>query len=283
MTAADSSTHDPTSKGWPANVGLFTQMSGSHETRSSARPFVISAYRADVEGVLRPDMPDVGWCATENSECCRLSVDHRRPRTTGPRYPLTVLRCATHKRAFTVYPPGYAPYARTPMTVLAPDGGHLQGRSKSGAERFRGTLFDAALDAANGIAWSRESSDSPQHRWWGTQLRHLALAMRLLGIAVNAKKTQEQIAQTLAIDLLTLHEQEAKLRIRDGYRQQGEAVRRVLAGIITALQFLPERLFECGYIVAHWGPCHRWLPEPHALRRQPFRAVPGIQRVVRPP
>jgi hypothetical protein len=258
-------------------------MSGSHDKQSGARPFVIAAYHPDDQGALHPDLPDVGWCAGGSGERCRLWHDHRRPRTTGPCFPLTVLRCALHKRAFTVYPPGYAPYARAPVAAVSPDGGYLQSQTQSAAERFRGTLFEAALDAADGKAWPRENYGPPQRWWWGTQLRLLALATQLVGVAAKmTAKRREQIAQTLGVDVLTLHEQAEKLRKQDGYQERGKAVRIVLACLSTQ-HFLPERLLECGYLIEHWGPSYRWLSQLRSLRRLPFRPAPGTRRATRPP
>ena len=74
-----------------------------------ARPaFIVTPYEATSDGRLVPRMPRDGPCRGPG-DACRLYVHHLRARSTGPCYPLTVVRCGTHGRAFTLYPPGHVP------------------------------------------------------------------------------------------------------------------------------------------------------------------------------
>jgi hypothetical protein len=51
---------------------------------------------------------------------------------------------------------------------------------------WRGTLFEAAVDAAEGRAWSRSSEAvSADGRWWTTQGRHLRRCTGIVGVAAD--------------------------------------------------------------------------------------------------
>ena len=139
-----------------------------------------SPYYADSDGKLIPELPDWGPCHNWDQRPCNLGIDHYRDRKTGPCFPILVIRCSTHKKGFTIYPPGYVPYGRQQLAPVAPDG-HLI-TEKSGAQLFRGTYFDAALDAAVGHFWPCESTTGSLSARYCTQKRHLSRALLLLGI-----------------------------------------------------------------------------------------------------
>jgi len=246
--------------------------------RRRPRSFLVTPYRPGPDGVLRPEIPSEGVCAGEGLPRCKLNVDHRRQRSTGPCFPLTVMRCRPHRRAFTLYPPGHVPYGRVAVVAVAPDGSPIRGRE--GIERFEGTLFTAALDAAAGRAWHREHVGSTD-RWWGTQLRRLKRAARLLALAPAAAwKHRGRVADLLALDGLLFSEQAERFGSARGYRERGAAVRRILEALPPS-HVLPERLVECGTLAGCWGASYRWLPQSATLRR-PLGA-PGTRHRDRPP
>ena len=226
-------------------------------------------------------MPNEGICAGQDSRAYRLCFDHCRQRTTGPCFPLTVIRCQTHRRGFTLYPPGHVPYGRRAVAPVAPDGSPLAKQARQNAERFRGTLFDGALDAADGRAWHREHA-GPTDCWWNSQLRGLEVATRLVGVAAeNDDGAREQLAELLDVDTLLLREQAQQLRHGAGYRKRGQAVRAVLDALPRSA-LLPDRLLECGYQIGQWGAPYRWLADTAVLVRMPFRAA-GTPRARPPP
>ncbi len=74
-----------------------------------------------MEGLERCPLAAVG-------ETCELREHCFRDRKTGPRFALRIFHCVTHRRYFTVYPPGHVPYGRQAMApvdergrVAAPD------------------------------------------------------------------------------------------------------------------------------------------------------------------
>ena len=90
--------------------------------------FVGGRYLDLVEPVL-PELPTVGPCRDWDERACHIYFDHDRDRKTGPDFPLRVARCVTHKKGFTIYPPGYAPYGRQRLAPVAPDGSLVVNRS----------------------------------------------------------------------------------------------------------------------------------------------------------
>lgn len=243
------------------------------------RSFVVTPYRPGPDGVLTPEIPSEGVCASLGPPRCKLNIDHRRERSTGPCFPLTVMRCRPHKRAFTLYPPGHVPYGRVAVVAVALDASPIFGRD--GIDRFQETLFTASLDAAAGKAWHREHVGSTD-RWWGTQLRRLKQAARLLALAPTvAWRHRGRVADLLALDGLLVSEQAQRFGTAKGYQQRGAAVRRLLEALPPS-HFLPERLVACGTLAGCWGPAYRWLPESAILDRHPYRAA-GTDPPSRPP
>jgi hypothetical protein len=118
-----------------------------------------------------------------------------------------VLWCRTHRCAFTLYPPAFAPYRRQAVLRVAPDGQPIRGEGDPQQTDFGGTVFEAALDAKRGQPWARESGMGAQERWWGTQGRHLRLGARLAGVARDlSDRVRCSIATVLSVATLQLIE-----------------------------------------------------------------------------
>lgn len=260
-------------------------------TTASARAFVITPYLPGADDRLVPCLPTYGPCGLGDEVACRLVFDHYRPRKTGPCFPLAVLRCMTHGRAFTLYPPGHVPYGRRVIAPVASDGspvtieqaGAEQGRQHPDDEgeqaalppaalAFCGTVFDAALDAAGGRIWQRDHLPGGSERWWSSQGRWIERALRLLGLApVQSVPLRHEIAELLVVDTLRLQELSSQLGGPVGYRQRGRAICQVLAALPLQSAFLAERLQNCGQRSGLWASPLRWDRSSGALRREPFR------------
>lgn len=202
---------------------------------------MVVPYRPDRAGSLHPEMPAEGPCR-DRPGACRLAGHDWRPRITGPRFPLRVVRCNTHQLSFTLYPSGHVPWGRAAIAPVSPDGQ----ATGNGIRRFAGTVFEAALDAARGIAWRRESrfSDDPV---WPTMCRRLFDAERWLGIAPGlSDREREERAADLDVDLLPLLEAAAAIRAGPGYQSRGAAVVKIL-GELPAGRPLLERLLRAGH------------------------------------
>ena len=201
-----------------------------------------------------------------------LWVDHLRERKTGPCFPLTVLVCETHEVGFTLYPPGHVPYGRVAVLPVAPDGRAIVDLP-CGAEAFEGTVFEAALDASEGAAWDRERAGGSE-RWWGTQWRRQAVALRICGVLpALGEKEREVVAAALGVELLLLREQAQRIASTPGYRRRGQGVSAVL-GRLAVGPCLLWRLMAGGHLAGLWGPPLWWDAQAAQLRSFTF---PGVQ------
>ncbi len=233
---------------------------------SASRPFVVSPYHADEQGVLVPELPTCCIHWNPGGEACDLVVDHLRDRKTGPQFPLTVMRCRAHQCAFTIYPPGHVPYGRHRVAPVDLEG-HATGTMDQPLH-WRWTLFDAALDAAEGHAWDRARMGGSAW-WWCSQGRLLSLALDLVGVAPEQSlDLRHRLAEALAVDTLTMLEGVAAIAAHPGYRSRGQAVVAVLIAIPR--QGVLDRVLRAGWLAGCWGPPLRWEPALGVLRPLAF-------------
>ena len=239
-----------------------------------SRPFICTPYVPGPDGQWAATMPDrcpARACTPCTRTDCDLRTEYYRPRKTGPPHPLAVVHCRTCGVAFTLYPPGYAPYRRQSVLRLSQDGSPIFREKGRDAERadFDGTLFEAALDARDGVAWARASGeatlDAPE-RYWPGQGRHLRLAARITGIARDlSEPLRESIAVILSVDCLGLHEGSRAT----GYRGLGKAICSVLAKLRSGAR-RAFYLLTCGALVGRWGEPLHWDAQRRVLERAPF-------------
>ncbi|MGQ0672397.1 MAG: hypothetical protein ACT4N2_05890 [Hyphomicrobium sp.] len=180
---------------------------------------------------------------------------------------MVVIACHAHGIAFTLYPPGYAPFRRQPVAKLAPDGNPIGAASEPRDDSLAGTVFEAALDAKDGRRWARETGAEVPERWWSTQGRQLRLTARLVGVANDiAEKVREGIAATLSVGTLMLNE----LCQSRGYRAIGRAVCKVLASLKGGWPRRARQLLVCGHIIGQWGEPMHWDATRQVLERSAF-------------
>jgi hypothetical protein len=252
-------------------------MALSH-TQPARRDFVVTSYFPDASGTLEPRRPALCPWKARGEGPCSLSEHHRRERKTGPCFPLVVLFCRRHGHAFTLYPPGHAPYQRLPVLRLGPDGSAVVGEGEREALwEYESTLFEAALWARGGRAGARESGVDPPPLWWSTQGRYLRLAARLAGVSrAQDRRDRERLAETLAVDALLLHEQARRVETHPGYRALGEAICRVLEALHGGA-LRAGRLLRSGSLVGHWGEPLHWDAVRRCFLRSPFPPLPSAR------
>jgi len=236
---------------------------------------VVTPYEA-VNGAWEPVIPAQGWCGSAGSGCV-LVLDHRRPRKTGPGFPLWVMRCTAHKVAFTLYPPGHVPYGRQALAPVSPAGGAVSaGALTSVEEVWSGTYFTGAIDAAGQKTWSR-GVDGGVEQWWGgaetwrsTQGEHIAVAMALTGIAPwQTQRDREQVGRALGVPLMLLMDAAAMVGQGAGCHRRGQAVVTVLRQVDLLGAW--DRLAVCAQLCGWRGGAHRW--DGRQLRSLPFRSM----------
>ena len=193
-------------------------------------------------------------------------IVHHRHRKTGPQHPLTTLRCRTHGHAFTLYPPGYAPYRRQPVMKLAADGKPILGEEERYRREFGGTVFEAALEAKHDRPRQANVTQHLPKKPSGTRGRHLQLGARIVGVAHNLS---DRLRLTIATILRV-----STLQLREGSRAAGQrgiakAVCAVLQGMIGG----PRRawhLLVCGHLSGNWGEPLYWDAQRQLLERSSF-------------
>ncbi|MFC1854013.1 hypothetical protein ACFL27_27830 [candidate division CSSED10-310 bacterium] len=199
--------------------------------------------------------------------------DHLRHRKTGPTHPLLVVRCQTHTCGFTLYPPGYTPYGREAV-VTCDLSGHFplsapDETSETWSHVFKGTYFEAGLDAAIGKSWHRECPDGTD-RWWPTQIRRLGVMIRWLGVdPVLDEEQREEISVALEVGQLLLNECCQMIMTQPGYRSRGQAVQRILSSLAHR-PCLIDRLLLSGHLTGLWGVPYRCDTQFGMLRSPSF-------------
>jgi hypothetical protein len=139
-----------------------------------------------------------------------------RERKTGPAHPLAVVRCRTHGRCFTIYPPGFAPFVRRRMPCPEVD--------VQDAPALQAVRDAADEQTPRWLDWSDPLGNEPG--WASTQWRQIGRWGRWLGLSGSAG-TGQQIAAALGV---ALHEHAAARAAyqRRHYRQRGRALLSVL-------------------------------------------------------
>jgi hypothetical protein len=241
--------------------------------QQNARPFATAPYCL---GDSEPPTPLVQpWsCPHAGGESgdCAIGFHHRRERKTGPGFALVVLHCRTHRRAFTLYPLGHVPYGRLAFAPVSCDG-ELLHNAEAPSARDRGpcwqvTIFLAALQAASGLCWPRDSDGIQMI--WDTQLAHLATCAKALGLSKQTPpRLGEQLAQRLDVPRLELIDAAQAYQQARGYREQGRAIESVLERLRPG-RCLLEQLLCCGVLTGLWSRVERWEPGASRPRRTVF-------------
>ena len=250
-------------------------MSHANSRKASQSFFVIPYVNRDDVPVPK-ELPRQGPCHGSDARDCRISINHRRPRTTGPKHSIFVMKCKVHGAFFTIYPAGFARYQRQAVAHTAYGSSELRDAPEERPlEPFEGSQFQAALDASEGRPWLREWV-AGRRKWWETQRRHLGKVLILLGLepAMEQEKSL-RIAEMLDLDHISIVEQKRKLMVQPGYRCRGHGVLTMLQAV--AKRICPvERLLLAGHLAGLWGKPLWWDGEAGIIRAVPFR-IAGLE------
>jgi hypothetical protein len=220
-------------------------------------PYVVRREDGQVDAVIPARCPEAS-----TGEECHVTVHHRRTRKCGPGFALVVAKCQRHPRggAFTLYPPAWAPYRRQPLAPATP-AGHAVHEVPDRAAATRGTIFEAAHDAAQGDAWPSVSADvrAGVRR---TQRRHISYAATLLGLVSDLSvPTWSLVAEALRVPELSLREAAAGYRRGNSVRARAQAVMQAYALLHPSRGGLDlDALLRAGWRAGLWGRPKRWDP-----------------------
>ena len=221
------------------------------------RPFIIMAYTADALGVPRPKKPLRCPSSSDSDPSCSINIERWRIRICGIHFPLAGMHCETHDTSFTVYPPGWTPYARS-LLVLVDHNGHIL-KPEASVSCWIDTVFEAAVEASNKHLWPEEVELGPQvDRLTGqsrrTQRRHVAGVMRLFGFNISATtREREVVAGLTGIGVTRLEEGVKKIREGPTLIVQGLEAVQVLEQL-PVLRLMMTGLLTLGINQGYWGP-----------------------------
>jgi len=222
---------------------------------------VQGAYERTESGELRGPAPRRCPLGEDGSEC-RVGFHGTRVRKTGPRIPVTVMRCHGHEVSFTVYPPGHVPYGRVAVLAVDLEGRQVESARGDAAESaLANTVWEAVEDAARGERWE-ESGAAGLRGSRRTQGRRLELCARLFGlVGPERERERERLAEVVGVPALMLHEVYAREYVGRGrgrWKARGQAVLKVLGVCLAG--GVPGALLAAGYIAGLWGRPSRWDP-----------------------
>jgi len=189
-----------------------------------------------------------------------LVVHHVRDRKTGPRIPVTVLQCQTHRRAFTLYPLGHIPYGRLAVAPVGLDGELVcstQSEPPVDGKRepaWRATLFGSAFAAIH-----EPTVKLTDPRWWATEApERLAQGAAILGIHPELSvQAADAIAFHLEIPRLVHRGAAGEYERARGRAARGHVVVAVL-GQLDCDVCLLDRVLVAGTYAGCWGTVTRW-------------------------
>jgi hypothetical protein len=184
---------------------------------------------------------------------CHVTAHSLRQRKTGPAFPLTVIRCVTHGRAYTLYPPGQVPYGRVAIAPVDPSGRLVT--SEEGEPSLSGTLYESVEDAAHDDRWPESGGEA--HGTRRTQGRRLHRVAVLLGLLADPRQ-QERMAHALDVPQLSLREAATAYDAARSWRLRGEALLGVLSAVLASRRH--GGLLEAGHEAGLWGLPRRWDP-----------------------
>lgn len=163
----------------------------------------------------------------------------------GPGFPLAVVRCSVHGRAFTLYPPAWVPYAWLAVAPARLDGERGEG--------LNDTLVEFGLETASGAAWLWNLGGDPAAPRLGytTEYNRIARCSRMVGVHADQSIEQRhdigEILGVPALDLMDL----ASGHVRPLYLAQAQAVQAVVKRLSVPLDW--QAMLVAGHIAGLWG------------------------------
>lgn len=194
------------------------------------------------------------------------------------------MECDRHHVSFTLYPPGYVPYGREPLTPdITVDGRYIVSEATDNhdyqirLERFGGTFFQAAVDAGLSEIWPKEETTGSLVPRFSTQLRKLDKITRLMGIHRHTTDGQsEEIADVLGIpgQLLTDARNHC-MHHPSNMKTKGRAVCKLLLYHSPGFSFF-EPILNAGSIAGLWPSPYFFHPAGGFLKKGVFSST-GIR------
>lgn len=241
--------------------------------------FCVVTYRLQ-GGSYVPEIPD--QCPYGGEGPCHVALDHLRERLTGPGHPLYVCVCLRHLRGYTLYPPGFGPYAQASLVAVTPDGKPTtvseesptaDPKSPTGSVdlvRFLPTYLGASVDAATGRFWPPVAGGQGDVGLrYSTQIRRIGRALIGLGVAPDLDQADRlRISQHLGIELVD--KVECRIDSPSTNQVRASIVCRILTKVREGWEAV-KALTHAFYLAGVWGLPSFWDERARVLRTEPFR------------
>jgi hypothetical protein len=155
---------------------------------------------------------------------------------------------------FTVYPPGFAPYARQRLLPVSE-----RASGVDDAARWEGTIFEAAAKAYAGEVGLRDAGfEAPSRPRHATQRRRIERAARLLGLCAEIdERHAETVAHALDLGGLDHRQERTRFMQAPTLRERGGVILAVLSRLAPS-PMLERRLLCAGLLAELWGPPVLW-------------------------
>lgn len=132
-------------------------MSLSIKPKVHQQSFIVLPYIVLPDRRLCPEKPILCVHSKADVNDCKISIKRWRVRIHGPGFPLVSMECKVHSVSFTVYPPGWLPYSRSPIMQVD----HMGRLAKSSQNAWSFTLFKGIFDISKKIKWPEELNLGP--------------------------------------------------------------------------------------------------------------------------
>lgn len=169
---------------------------------------------------------------------CRVADHSWRRRKTGAVRLLLVMWCHAAKAFFTLYPPGFAPYAR--QSLVAADSDRTRG------EAMGESLAETAASTA---------SDAPERPPRRTAGRHVGRLARMLG--VDDWRRRSRLARLLGVGAVALRDLRREWCAARTQARRAALVLGVLEAMWGAGVSMSERLLGAAGVVGLAGESYR--------------------------
>ena len=210
---------------------------------------------------------------------CRVVLNHRRARKTGPLAQLCVAECRVHDVCFTLYPASLTPYLRTAL-VVAGAGEREAGPGDASSALLGQSPFRAAAEAATEEQWQdRDAGHSglsgelrAASPWRRSRMRQLSRLEEWVGLSATLLPEEQMArAEVLGVETVLLRERASRPASSATVQQRGAAVCEVVSALGRSDCQL-ERLMWAGHLAGLWSAPWFWDARSQSYRPCRFRA-----------
>lgn len=165
--------------------------------------------------------------------------------------------CKEHRKHFTIYPPGYFPYARrkainvdTQGLRVVPD--EVEAAELLGArDNWEASIGQAVIDAWQGLIWPRLQNPEYPATYW-TQRRDVQWAAGWMGLSSANDDVCSAVKSEMGIATLVYRDSQRAWNSATTLTRRASAVANLLRQA-APLQSMLEAVYRTGTVTGVWG------------------------------